>query len=259
MVDPAGRRLERHVERLGEVLAEVVAGAGLEGAVVLHQRFGGVGTERAGELLGVGLEAGEHRHRHPLLHESPVHSQHLSRLRLGLGLGGVGGVPFLPEELGGAEEEAGAHLPPDHVAPLVDEEREVAVALDPLREHRVDDRLGGRTDHQGLLEHLPPADRHHRDLRGEPFDVLRLLGEEALRDEEGEVGVLVSRGLEHPVEGLLHLLPDGIAVGTDDHAAAHRAVIGQLGLRDQLVVPGAEVGGAGGEGLLVCHVDLRER
>ena len=39
----AGRGLERDLERPGEVLAQVVAGAGLQRLVVLHQRLAAVG------------------------------------------------------------------------------------------------------------------------------------------------------------------------------------------------------------------------
>ncbi len=158
VVEPALGGLELDLERLGEVLAEVVGGAGLERLVVLHQRLAGVGPQRAGELLALGLAPGDHRHRHPLLHEAPVEPEDQERLLLRLRLGGVGGVALLPEELGGAQEEPGAHLPADHVAPLVDQQRQVAPALDPLGEHRVDDRLGGGPHHQRLLELLAAAD-----------------------------------------------------------------------------------------------------
>lgn len=43
----------------------------------------------------------------------------------------VGGVTFLPEEFGCAEEEAGAEFPADDVSPLVDEDGEVAVGTGP--------------------------------------------------------------------------------------------------------------------------------
>ncbi len=46
---------------------------------------------------------------------------------------------------------------PVHVAPLVDPQRQVAVALHPLREHVVDDGLAGRPNHQGLLQVLAAA------------------------------------------------------------------------------------------------------
>src|SRR6266496_3767306 len=42
---------------------------------------------------------------------------------------------------------------------------------------------------------------------------------------------------EAPVQVLLNVLPDGIAVGTNDHAAAHWRVVGQLGLAHYLVIP----------------------
>ncbi len=224
--------------------------------VVLHQRLAAIGPEGAGEALAVGLPAGEDRHRHPLFHERAVDAQHPERLLLRLRLGGVGRVPFLPEELRRAEEEPRPHLPAHDVGPLVDQHRQVAIALDPLGVHRVDDRLRRRPDDQRLLQLLAAAVGDHRRLGGEALDVLRLPREEALRDEEREVGVLVAGVLEHLVERLLHLLPDGVAVGPDDHAPPHRAVVGQLGAGDELVVPGAEVGRPRGQRLRFRHCSL---
>ena len=40
-----------------------------------------------------------------------------------------------------------------------------------------------------------------------------------------------------------------VAVGADDHRAAHRPVVGQLGLGDDVLVPAGEVVGLGGEHL----------
>ena len=50
--------------------------------------------------------------------------------------------------------------------------------------------------------------RDHGAFLGEPLDVLGLLLEVAQRDEEREVGVVVARVLEHPVEHALHVLPE---------------------------------------------------
>ena len=136
------------------------------------------------------------------------HAGFLDRLLLGL----VGGVAFLPEELGGAQEQARAHLPAHHVGPLVDQQRQVAVALDPAGEGRADDRLGGRADDVGLgqfaggdhlgfaglrvLDGLEPVVGDHRALGGEALGVLGFLFEVGERDEQREVGVLVAGGLE---------------------------------------------------------------
>jgi hypothetical protein len=165
----------------------------------------------------------------------------------------MGGVPLLPQKLCGAEEQTSAHLPADHVGPLVDQKWKVAITLDPLGIHRIYDRFGGGPDDQRFLQLLAAAVRHDRDFRGEPLHVLGLTGEKTLRNEQREVGVLVPRVLEHLIQGLLHLLPDGIAVGPDDHAPAHRTVVRQLCARDDLVVPGAEVGGAWCECLGISH------
>ena len=71
----------------------------------------------------------------------------------------------------------------------------------------------------------------------ESFDVLGLFLEKALGDEDGEVGVDVTRGLEAAVEISLHILPDGVAPGLDDHAATHRRVLGEIGGAHHLLVP----------------------
>jgi hypothetical protein len=60
----------------------------------------------------------------------------------------------LPQELESAHKGAGAHLPSVHVAPLVDSQGQVPVALDPLGEHVVDDGLTGGPNNQGLLQVL---------------------------------------------------------------------------------------------------------
>ena len=74
--------------------------------------------------------------------------------------------------------------------------------------------------------------------------------EVALGDEEREVGVLGAGRLDARVDLGLHALPDGVAVGADDHGAAHRAVVGHLGLGDDVLVPAGEVLGLGGENAL---------
>ena len=90
-------------------------------------------------------------------------------------------------------------------------------------------------------------------LGREALDVLGFLVQEALGDEQREVGVHVPGRLEHVVERALHPLPDAVAVRADDHAAAHGRVVGQLGAQDDFVVPGAEVRVAGRELLVVSH------
>ena len=113
--------LEGDVERLGEVLPQEVAGAGLERLAVLHHRLDAERVDRAGELLPLGLGPDQHGHRHELLGESLVDADHLVRFVLGFLLRRVRGVPLLPEELGRSEEQARPHLPAHDVAPLVDE------------------------------------------------------------------------------------------------------------------------------------------
>ena len=183
------------------------------------------------------LEDGDGEH---VLGDLAVDLEHAQRLRDGLVGRGVRGVALLPQELARAQEEARAHLPAQDVGPLVVEERQVAVALDPALVGAPDDRLGRRPDGERLLQLLAAAVGDHRDLRREALDVIGLLLEQAHRDQQREVEVLVPGRLEPVVERALQQLPDGVAVRPDDHRAPCRAVLGQLGALHDLDVPGRE-------------------
>ncbi len=116
----------------GEVLPEVVGRPRLERQAVGHDRLDRGGVVGAGELLRLRLAPGDHRHRQPVLGELAIAPEHPVDLLGGLLGGLVEGVPLLPEELGGAEEEPGPLLPADDVRPLVDEDGQVAPGVDPV-------------------------------------------------------------------------------------------------------------------------------
>jgi hypothetical protein len=91
------------VEGMSEVLAELVRGAHLQCLAVAHEPFTRPGHDGAGELLALGLAPPPDRDREILLHRRCVRVlEYLERVLMGLTARGVGGVPFLPEELRGA-------------------------------------------------------------------------------------------------------------------------------------------------------------
>ena len=73
-----------HVVSLAELIAEVVAGAALQGLAVLHHGFDGIGSLRTGELLLIGLAALDNRDGQVLLADVCVAVQLLLGLSLSL-------------------------------------------------------------------------------------------------------------------------------------------------------------------------------
>ena len=232
---------EGGVERLGEVLAEVVRRSRLKRLAVAHHRLDRVRAFGTREGLASGLATDDDRHRRHRLREPPVAVDHLHGTSLRFLGRGVRGVPFLPQKLQRSYKRPRSHLPPVDVGPLVNQEREVAVGLDPLREHVVHDRLRRRAHDEGFLELLAAAARHERELGGEPFHVRRFLRDERVRDELGKVGILDARLFEVRVHPTLDRLPDGVAVRSDHHRAARGSVIRELALADDVQVPPAEI------------------
>ncbi len=96
--------------------------------------------------------------------------------------------------------------------------------------------------------------RDDRELGREALDVVGLALEVALRDEEREVGVGRARRLDAGVHLGLHPLPQGVSVRTDDHRAPHRAVVRELRLRDDVLVPARKVLGLRGEHTALGHL-----
>ncbi len=201
-----------------------------------------------GEPLAGGLAADDDRHGQHVGHEGGVDLA-VHPLGVGPGVleGGVRRVALLPEELGGAQPDAGPQLPAHHVGPLVEQQGQIAVALHPLGHVLADDGLAGGAHHDRLVELLAAGHGDHGQLGTEALDVIGLALQVALGDEQREVGVLGADVLDAAIDVGLHALPDGVAVRADDHGAPHRAVVGQLGLGLDVLVPAGEVLRLGGE------------
>ena len=242
---------ELHIKGLAEVLTQEVACAALQGLAVLHHGLYGVCVQSTGKALGLALHALHHGHGHVVLGKVGIHLQHLACTLLGLLACGMCGVSLLPQELCGTQEQTCTHFPAHNVAPLVHQQRQVAVGLYPVLKSIPDDCLRGGTDNQFLLQTcrgvyhhtvlclvgLQAVVSHHGTFLGETLHVLGLARQETLGDKQGEVGILHTRLLELIVQHALHLLPDGIAIGLYHHATAHITLFGQIGLHHQFVVP----------------------
>ena len=89
-----------------------------------------------------------------IAHEGFIDIEHLLRFLARFSFSFMDGMPFLPEKFSGPQKDAGPHLPADDVGPLVDENRQVAIRLHPLRVARADDGLAGGPHDERLGELL---------------------------------------------------------------------------------------------------------
>ena len=87
------------VERLGEVLPQIMRSARLQALAVVHHRLHAEGGDGAGELFFFRLPAREHGDGEAGLGEFLIDAEHLHRLFHRLFFAGVGGVAFLPQKI----------------------------------------------------------------------------------------------------------------------------------------------------------------
>ena len=110
-------------------------------------------------------------------------------------------------------------------------------------------RLAGGAHAQALFQLVQAAVGDPGHLGGKALHVVLLLLEQALGDEDGHGHVLMAGGLEHAVQDVGDVLPDGVAVGAQDHAALHAGIVHQLRLEAHVGVPLGKILVDGGDGL----------
>ena len=81
--------------------------------------------------------------------------------------------------------------------------------------------------------------------------------QQALGDEHGHRHVFVAGGLELPVQLLLHIFPDGVAIGAVDEHALDAGIVNELRLLAHIGKPLCKINVPGGDGvhlsLILCH------
>ena len=247
-----------HVVSLAELIAEVMAGAALQGLAVLHHGFDGIGSLSTGKLLLIGLAALDNRDGQILLADIRVAVQLLLGLSLGLGGSLVDGVAFLPPELTAAQEGTGGLFPAHHAAPLVVLHGQLTVAVQHAGPVVTEHGLAGGTHRQALFQLVRAAHRDPRHLRREAIDQLAFLLQQALGDQHGHGHVLVAGCLEPGIHVLLDQLPDGLTVGAQDDETLHAGVLHQFCLHADVGVPLCKVFFLAGDRLhkllvVFCH------
>ena len=231
-----------------EILPEEMRGAGLDGFPVLRQCFDAKGLDRPRETFAFRFLAAHDRDGEVIANKRFVNVEHLFRFRARFGFGFVDSVSFLPKELGRPQKNARPHLPADDVAPLIDQNRQIAIALDPLRVARADDRFRSRPNDQWLGERtrrnkfafgvrLEPAVSNNRAFLCETLNMFGFLREITQRNEEREIGVAMAGGAKHRVEMMLHVFPDAVAPRANDHATADIGRFRHRGGPDHLLIP----------------------
>jgi len=136
---------------------------------------------------------------------------------------------------------------------LVEQQRQIAITLNPLRKKVSDDGFRSRPDDVRLFQLFAAGDGDDRQLGREALHVLRFFFQEALRDQQRQINVLVAGGFEAIVELALDDFPHGVPVGLDHHAALDDfGRLGHVALEHNVLIPGREILVAGSD-TRFCH------
>lgn len=242
-----------------KVLRKNVACAHLERFAVLHHSFDGVGGETAGEAFVFGFFAADDGNGEQILRHVGVELEHLECEFAVACLSREQTVTFLPVEFGRAEECARTLLPAHDAAPLVYEERQIAVTLHaagarvPIDEQR----LGRGTNGVRFGKFIAARLGDDGALGSKSFHVFFLAFEKFLRDEHRKHDVFHTVRLEPFIHERAHICPQLGGEGPERDASRNRGFVIQIrSLSKDVLVPLGEVIRAGSDGGF-GHTDVR--
>ena len=158
-------------------------------------------------------------------------------------------MAFLPEKFRSAQKHARTQFPANHIRPLVIEQRQIAITLNPSGEKMANDSFRSGPDHIRFFELLAACNGHHREFGREAFHMLRFLLQKTLRNQQREVNVLMPGGFKARIQFALQDLPHGVSVRTDNHAAFDDfRRLRHIALQHNILIPGGEIFLTGSDG-----------
>ena len=223
----------------------------LQCLAILHECLDAIGVNSTGKTLIRRLNTLNHRNCHEVLHKVCIDVQHSFGFFHGLLAGGVRSVTFLPQELSRAQEQTRAHLPTNHISPLVAQNRQVTVRLNPILISVPNNGFGSRTDNEFLFQlsfrindHsaaigiiLQTIMCHNGTFLGKALHMAGFTTEKGLGNKNREIGVRMPRLLEHPIQSGLHLLPNRIAVWFYHHTSSNRRILSKICFLYNIIIP----------------------
>ena len=229
------------IKCLGKAVAEIVAGAGLQGLTVMHHALNGVGFLCAVELLFIGLAASYYRHGKDIFHKVCVDLQHTHGLFTRFFRCRMHGMALLPEELSVAEEGTGTLFPAQYRAPLIIKLGQIFIGMNNILEMLTEKGLGSGTDAVALLQLIGAAHGNPGTLRGKALYMILFLLQKGLRDQHGHVYILMTCLLELVVQNLLYILPDRISVRSVYKHTSGECIVDQFRLDAHIGEPLGEI------------------
>ena len=146
-------------------------------------------------------------------------------------------MAFLPQKFRGAQERARGFFPPNHIAPLVIELRQVTIGLNNVFIMLAKQGFRCRPHDQPLRQRSLSSDCNNGTFRRKALHMILFFLQKAFRDKHRHIDVFVSKLFESFIKIMLDVFPDCVAVRTDHHTSLHARIIGQFRFFHHIGIP----------------------
>ncbi|MMZ63034.1 hypothetical protein D1872_252700 [compost metagenome] len=151
-----------NIKRCCKISTEIMRSTCLYCTSILHHRFNRISIYCPGKLLGRSLLTDDNRNRQIIFYEVTVNFQHTHRFFASFCFILMSGMAFLPQKLTSAQEWQSTFFPTNNVSPLINQNRQITIGLNPFLVHMTDHRLRGRTDCKSFFKLLASRFSHPR-------------------------------------------------------------------------------------------------
>lgn len=213
--------LKDDVGHLGEILTQIVRCGTLNCSSILWNHcLNCCSVVATWKLLQLTLLAFYHWNCEYFFISTLVELKNVQSLCIGLLLGGMGSVTFLPQEFSCSDEWSWMlELPSDDVCPLIKFDWQVSVTLNPLSIGWIHDSFRGWSDGNWFSQIRLSALGDPSDFRGKACDMFLFCFQCLLGHKDWEISIFDIFCLEQVIKKFLQNLPNEIAPWSQDVAS----------------------------------------
>ena len=181
-------------------------------------------------------------HCHKMRNKIWIHFHHFSRFNISFLSRSVCSMPFLPKKFRTSKENPSSHLPSYHICPLIYEQWQITMWLDPISITISDNRFWSRSNNQLFLQFcirihdntfpifviFESIMSYYRTFFGKSIYMVRFFTKKRFWDKKREIGILMSSCLKHRIKHISNIFPDRVSIRFNHHTPSHRRIFRKI-------------------------------
>ena len=124
----------------------------MQGFTILHHSLNAIGINGTGKFIIFRLASFYNRHSQIIFTNLAINIEHLYGFFFSLFSTGMSSMSLLPQKLSCAQKQSRTHFPAHNISPLINQNRQIAIRLNPFCKTVGNNGLGSRANNQRFFQ-----------------------------------------------------------------------------------------------------------